>query len=81
MSTLPLAIRGTEGGHKLFPEDVNEDGAAWTAAQALGGPNDHSWPAPLLLQPCRKIEFQLWSSDQGWGGEPEHRGTYDGSYT
>ena len=29
---IPLAIRGTEGDHKLFPEDLNEDGAAWTAA-------------------------------------------------
>ncbi|KAJ8595449.1 hypothetical protein M405DRAFT_714367, partial [Rhizopogon salebrosus TDB-379] len=31
--------------------------------------------------PCRKIEFHLWSNGQGWGGEPEYRGTYNGSYT
>lgn len=34
---------------------------------------------PTLRHPCRKIEFQLWSHDQGWGGE--HPGTYRASYT
>ncbi|KAJ8595445.1 hypothetical protein M405DRAFT_837850 [Rhizopogon salebrosus TDB-379] len=29
----------------------------------------------------KKVEFQLWSHDQGWGGEPEHHGTYTGYYT
>jgi hypothetical protein len=75
----------TEGGlksdHELLPENFSQDGAAWTAALALGGPDDHSWSAPTLLHPCRKIKFQLWSSDQGGGGEPEHRGTYNESYT
>ncbi|KAF5365277.1 hypothetical protein D9758_005350 [Tetrapyrgos nigripes] len=29
----------------------------------------------------REIRFRLNSHDQGWGGEPEHQGTYDGSWT
>jgi hypothetical protein len=56
MSRLPLAMRGTESDHKLLPGDFGQDGAAWAAAPVLGGPDDHSWPAPLLLHPCRKIE-------------------------
>lgn len=31
--------------------------------------------------PCRKITFTLRSSDQGWGGHPAQRGTYEGSYS
>jgi hypothetical protein len=81
MCTLPLAISGAESDHELLPENFSQDGAAWTAALALGGPDDYSWSAPTPLHPCGKIKFQLWSSDQGWGREPEHRGTYDGSYT
>jgi hypothetical protein len=81
MRTLPLGIRGTEGDLRLLPKDFGHDGAACTAVLELGGPDDHSWSAPTLLHPCRKIEFQLWSHDQGWGGESEHRGTYNESYT
>jgi hypothetical protein len=28
MSTLPLAIRGTESDHELLPENFSQDGAA-----------------------------------------------------
>jgi hypothetical protein len=59
MKTLPLAICGTEGDHKLLPVDFGQDGTAWTAALALGGPDDHSWSTCTLLHPCRKIEFLL----------------------
>ncbi|KUJ06346.1 uncharacterized protein LY89DRAFT_603447 [Mollisia scopiformis] len=31
--------------------------------------------------PCRKIVFTIKSHDQGWGGDRQHRGTYQGSYT
>lgn len=34
-----------------------------------------------LANPCRKIVFTIESRDQGWGGEPEHRETYRGSWT
>ncbi|RPB23898.1 hypothetical protein L211DRAFT_838358 [Terfezia boudieri ATCC MYA-4762] len=36
---------------------------------------------PRGKNPCRKIVFTLNSRDQGWGGRPEHHGTYKGSYT
>ncbi|KAJ9242569.1 hypothetical protein DTO280E4_3776 [Paecilomyces variotii] len=32
--------------------------------------------------PCRKIIFNIWSQDQGWGGGPRNRNSrYDGSYS
>ncbi|KEY72872.1 hypothetical protein S7711_04448 [Stachybotrys chartarum IBT 7711] len=39
------------------------------------------YPTPLLKQPVRKVVFTIKSKDQGWGGQREHRGTYDGSWT
>lgn len=36
---------------------------------------------PRGKNPCRKIVFTIHSMDQGWGGRPEHHGTYQGSYT
>jgi hypothetical protein len=36
---------------------------------------------PRGKHPCRKVVFTIKSKDQGWGGEPAHRGTYKGSYT
>ncbi|KAF8458310.1 hypothetical protein BGX38DRAFT_1326218 [Terfezia claveryi] len=36
---------------------------------------------PRGKNPCRKIVFTLNSMDQGWGGRPEHHGTYKDSYT
>jgi hypothetical protein len=30
---------------------------------------------------CRKIVFTIKSKDQGWGGDPIHKGTYYGSFT
>ncbi|KAM0326193.1 hypothetical protein ACHAQA_006790 [Verticillium albo-atrum] len=37
--------------------------------------------APALTHPVRKIVFKLRSCDQGWGGEREHHGTFNGSWT
>lgn len=34
-----------------------------------------------LTNPCRKIVFYFRSNDQGWGGNPADRGTYNGSWT
>ncbi|KAF7552431.1 hypothetical protein G7046_g7410 [Stylonectria norvegica] len=39
------------------------------------------YPTPKLIRPVRKIVFSIRSKDQGWGGDPGHRGTYDGSWT
>lgn len=43
--------------------------------QWIGGPTD------TLEHPCRKIVFTLRSRDQGWGGHPQDRGSYRGSWT
>lgn len=77
MRTLPLAVYGTEGDFLLDNENLQEGGFV------LGGlpPTDLEWAAPSLIKPFRKIEFQLWSHDQGWGGEHVFRGTYNGAYS
>lgn len=36
---------------------------------------------PELMHPVRKIVFRFRSKDQGWGGDPQHQGTYHGSWT
>jgi hypothetical protein len=77
--TLPLGIRGTEGDFSLVEKDLKDNGAAWTKKLRVGGADGPSWSTPTLPHPCRKIEFQLWSHDQGWGGA--HPGTYRESYT
>lgn len=54
------------------------DGGDYSLAQFqqwIGGPTD------TLEHPCRKIVFTLRSRDQGWGGQPQDRGGYRGSWT
>jgi hypothetical protein len=77
MRTLPLAVYGTEGDFVLDRENLQEEGFI------LGGLplTDLEWAAPTLVKPFRKIEFQLWSHDQGWGGDHGCRGTYNGAYS
>ncbi|KAF7328668.1 hypothetical protein MSAN_02468400 [Mycena sanguinolenta] len=43
------------------------------ASQALGGPS-----ARLRV---KRVKFDIVSNDQGWGGDPQDHGTYNGSYT
>jgi hypothetical protein len=38
-------------------------------------------PISLLAQPCRRIVFTIVSHDQGWGGERDDVGTYNGSWS
>ncbi|KAG1827180.1 uncharacterized protein BJ212DRAFT_1310723 [Suillus subaureus] len=77
MRTLPLAVYGTEGDFLLDKENLQGEGFV------LGGlpPTELEWAAPTRAKPFRKIEFQLWSHDQGWGGELGCRGTYNGAYS
>jgi hypothetical protein len=77
MRTLPLAVYGTEGDFLLDKENLQEEGFV------LGGLplTDLEWVAPARVNPFRKIEFQLWSHDQGWGGEDGCRGTYKRAYS
>ncbi|KAK0451436.1 uncharacterized protein EV420DRAFT_1274308 [Desarmillaria tabescens] len=37
-------------------------------------------PVPQGIK-VRAVKFVIESRDQGWGGEPRHRGTYEGSWT
>ncbi|KAJ8583684.1 hypothetical protein M405DRAFT_845652 [Rhizopogon salebrosus TDB-379] len=80
MRTLPLGIPGTDGDISFMENDLTDDGAAWMKKLRIG---EQGFPplglTPTLRHPCRKIKFQLWSHDQGWGGE--HPGTYRASYT
>jgi len=81
MRTLPLGIPGTEGDFSLVEDNLKDGGAAWMKNLILeeeDGPSCSKLTSTLPY-PCRKIEFQLWSHDQGWGGE--HPRTYDASYT
>jgi hypothetical protein len=64
----------------------------WTDAPPQKGPlrKEHTkedlervmnTPFNLVKNPCRKIVFTIRSHDQGWGGDPQNKGTYKGSYT
>ncbi|KAG1782611.1 hypothetical protein EV702DRAFT_1192283 [Suillus placidus] len=79
MRTLPLAVYGTEGDLLLDEENLQGDSEGFD----LGGlpPAEARWAAPTRAEPFRKIEFQLWSHDQGWGGDYDSQGTYNGSYS
>jgi len=80
MRTPPLGIPGTDGDISFIENDLKDNGAAWTKKLRIG---ERGFPrlglTPTPQHPCRKIEFQLWSHDQGWGGE--HPGTYRASYS
>lgn len=77
MRTLPLGVYGTEGDFLLDKENLQGE------EFVLGGlpPTELEWAAPARVKPFRKIEFQLWSHDQGWGGENGCRGTYNCAYS
>ncbi|KAG2349771.1 hypothetical protein BDR05DRAFT_252928 [Suillus weaverae] len=77
MRTLPLAVYGTEGDFLLDRENLQGEGfvLSWLP------PTELEWAAPIRAKPFRKIEFQLWSHDQGWGGDHGCRGTYNGAYS
>lgn len=70
LRTPPLCYSLVNDGHK-------EDGASSSAVE-------QSARQILLhrgIHPCRKIVFDISSHDQGWGGESDHRGTFQGSWT
>ncbi|KAG1756669.1 uncharacterized protein EDB91DRAFT_1041321 [Suillus paluster] len=76
--TLPLAVYGAEGDFVLNQENL-EGGEL-----VLGGlpPTESNWVAPARVKPFRKIEFQLWSHDQGWVTDHRsRRATYEGSFS
>ncbi|KAB5547188.1 hypothetical protein GE09DRAFT_1130259 [Coniochaeta sp. 2T2.1] len=68
---LPLDYETTPSA----PQPLQREHTLETFQEAISSPN------PLLEHPCRKIVFTLRSHDQGWGGDPTHHGTYEGSWT
>ncbi|KAH8201167.1 hypothetical protein TruAng_004635 [Truncatella angustata] len=82
-------VRSEPLGMTSWAPDQQE---AWRL-QAIPQPLQHELPREILEQyvdkrldavlgsPCRKIVFKIQSTDQGWGGNHEDRGTYRGSWT
>lgn len=68
---LPLDFETTPVG----PDILHRQHSLETFQEAINS------PSPLLEHPCRKIVFTIRSHDQGWGGDPRHQGTYEGSWT
>ncbi|KAG0707653.1 hypothetical protein DFH29DRAFT_591897 [Suillus ampliporus] len=78
MRTLPLAVYGAEGDFVLNKKDLEGE------KLVIGGlpPAESNWVAPARAKPFRKIEFQLWSHDQGWVTDHRsRRATYEGSFS
>ncbi|KII91278.1 hypothetical protein PLICRDRAFT_38012 [Plicaturopsis crispa FD-325 SS-3] len=76
LRTMPLAFPGAQ--RDFYIEDAAQSwdiGGDMTAKIANG-----QWSPPRGKYPCRKIEFEIQSHDQGWGGDPG-ASPYDGSYT
>ncbi|KAH8907781.1 hypothetical protein BR93DRAFT_566118 [Coniochaeta sp. PMI_546] len=68
---LPLDYETTPSA----PRYLHRQHSLETFQAAINAPN------PLLEHPCRKVVFTIRSHDQGWGGDPQHHGTYEGSWT
>lgn len=73
-----------------FRQDRIADLTSWmsdpSSLQPLEAELSHGFlkdlkPLSTLEHPVRKLVFSIRSRDQGWGGEPGHRGTFHGSWT
>ncbi|PHH88683.1 hypothetical protein CDD83_7213 [Cordyceps sp. RAO-2017] len=82
----PLGLTAIHGDQDLAEE------LAYDTSEALPRPLDKerdghffaklaNYPTPRLVHPCRKIVFSIRSHDQGFGGEPGTRETYNSSWT
>ncbi|KFY29561.1 hypothetical protein V494_08662 [Pseudogymnoascus sp. VKM F-4513 (FW-928)] len=71
------AIQGRMTPH-LFPPTQSESSKAATSALYSVWAQASQ---PRDSRPCRKIVFKFRSRDQGWGGDYNDRGTYNGSFT
>ncbi|KAG1855966.1 hypothetical protein F4604DRAFT_1590659, partial [Suillus subluteus] len=77
--TLPIGVHGTEGEFRFVEKDFEEGGAAWEKKLRIGGLDDALPSAPMLsTNPCRKIEFQIWTHDQRLRTQFPH--TFNASY-
>lgn len=74
---LTRQIQPKPAGGKEYPIDSFQKLAK---AQLKPLSEDDAHP-DLLAHPCRRIVFTIRSHDQGWGGDFEHQGTFQGSWT
>ncbi|KAH7884116.1 hypothetical protein F5I97DRAFT_1813469 [Phlebopus sp. FC_14] len=73
LRTLPLAFPNTEGNFIVSNQELHGSSARSGKLVMRNGLSG--------THPCRRIEFQLWSHDQGWSSWPENQGTYRASWT
>ncbi|KAJ4263461.1 hypothetical protein NW762_006280 [Fusarium torreyae] len=86
LRSFPVGLTGIQGKKALaevLAYDLNE-----AKPRPLNKEHDPSYfaklpdyPTPKLLHPVRKVVFSIRSKDQGWGGEPGNRHTYNGAWT
>lgn len=86
LRSFPVGLTGIEGKKALaevLAYDLNE-----AKPQPLEKEHDPSYflsladyPTPKLIRPVRKVVFTIRSKDQGWGGDPGSRHTYDGAWS
>jgi hypothetical protein len=76
-------IEGKKALAEVLAYDLNE-----AKPQPLEKEHDASYfvnladyPTPKLIRPVRKVVFTIRSKDQGWGGDPGSRHTYDGAWS
>ncbi|KAH7925691.1 hypothetical protein BV22DRAFT_969693, partial [Leucogyrophana mollusca] len=77
-SSITLDLPRSVPGSRHYNKD---DMYMRTLPLAGGESYDGRWLPPRGEHPCRMIEFQLWSRDQGFSHEIHNHGTYRGSYT
>ncbi|KAG5952893.1 hypothetical protein E4U57_005767 [Claviceps arundinis] len=86
LRSYPLGLTGIDGQDSLSQELAYDTHDAKTLPlQSDCDPSYFSrlakYPTPRLVNPARKIVFKMKSRDQGWGGEPDLKGTYKASWT
>ncbi|KAF9770668.1 hypothetical protein IL306_011741 [Fusarium sp. DS 682] len=86
LRSFPVGLTGIQGKKALaevLAYDTNE--AKPTPLKTEHDPSYFAkladYPTPKLLHPVRKVVFTIRSKDQGWGGEPDNRHTYNGAWT
>ncbi|PCD46419.1 hypothetical protein AU210_001826 [Fusarium oxysporum f. sp. radicis-cucumerinum] len=86
LRSFPVGLTGIQGKKALaevLAYDLNEAKPAplKTEHDASYFAKLADYPTPKLLHPVRKVVFTIRSKDQGWGGEPDNRHTYNGAWT
>ncbi|KAG6032796.1 hypothetical protein E4U41_007126 [Claviceps citrina] len=86
LRSYPLGLTGIDGQDSLSQNMVYKTRVANPLPRTADRDPSYfsklvKYPTPRLLNPARKIVFNIKSRDQGWGGDHDKRGTYKGSWT